>query len=188
MRWWSDGVVWLVLERVVVDVTVLRLSHRPGRDQRLSTHVCLIARAFGADRVVFPSLDQGVEETVGDVVDRFGGGFEVVEDPKWRSLIRDWEGVSVHLTMYGERFVDVVETVQGCGSLLVIVGAGKVPGEVYDWVDFNVAVGNQPHSEAASLGVWLMRVLGEEVLFEDREGAKVRVEPTARGKRITRLD
>lgn len=185
---WSDGSVARGLERVRVDVTVLRLGHRPGRDQRLSTHVCLIARAFGADRVVFPAMDQGVEATVMDVVDRFGGGFELVEDPRWRALIRDWEGVSVHLTMYGERFMDVVGKVEGAGSLLVVVGAGKVPGEVYDWVDLNVAVGNQPHSEAAALGVWLMEVLGGEALFEDREGAKVRVEPTARGKRLTRLD
>lgn len=93
------------------------------------------------------------------------------------------------MTMYGEPFRGVVGKVKEApGPLLVVVGAGKVPGEVYDRVDWNVAVGNQPHSEAAALGVWLFEVAGEDVLFEDREGAKVRIEPTARGKRITRLD
>lgn len=171
-----------------MDVTVLRLGHRPHRDQRLSTHVCLTARAFGARRVVFPSLDSKVEETVMDVVDRFGGPFELVEDPEWRPLIRGFEGTSLHLTMYGEKHLDVVDRVRGEDPLLLVVGGGKVPREVYNMVDANVAVGNQPHSEAAALGVWLFEVAGEDALFGDREGAQVRIEPTARGKRITRLD
>jgi len=34
------------------EVAVLRLGHRPGRDERMTTHVGLTARALGADRVV----------------------------------------------------------------------------------------------------------------------------------------
>ena len=33
-------------------ITVLRLDHRLGRDTRITTHVCLTARAFGADKVI----------------------------------------------------------------------------------------------------------------------------------------
>ncbi|TLZ95287.1 MAG: tRNA (cytidine(56)-2'-O)-methyltransferase, partial [Methanobacteriota archaeon] len=29
-------------------ITVLRLGHRPARDKRVTTHVALTARAFGA--------------------------------------------------------------------------------------------------------------------------------------------
>lgn len=173
---------------VDADVTVLRLSHRPHRDERLSTHVCLTARAFGARRVVFPSLDSKVQETVGDVVDRFGGPFELVEDPKWRPLIREFEGTSLHLTMYGERHVDVLDRVSADQPLLVVVGAGKVPREVYNLVDVNVAVGNQPHSEVAALGVLLHEVLGSRALFSEREGAEIRVLPSARGKRVEQQD
>lgn len=169
------------------DVTVLRLGHRPHRDQRLSTHVCLTARAFGARRVVFPSLDSKVQDTVMDVVDRFGGPFDLVENPEWRPLIRGFEGTSLHLTMYGEKHLDVVDRVRGEAPLLLVVGGGKVPREVYNMVDANVAVGNQPHSEAAALGVILHELVGPEALFQEREDAEIRVEPSVRGKRITRL-
>ena len=30
-------------------VYVLRIGHRPGRDKRITTHVALVARAFGAN-------------------------------------------------------------------------------------------------------------------------------------------
>ena len=33
-------------------VWVLRLGHRPFRDQRLTTHVALTARAFGAEGMI----------------------------------------------------------------------------------------------------------------------------------------
>jgi tRNA (cytidine56-2'-O)-methyltransferase len=33
-------------------ITVLRLDHRVGRDTRITTHVCLTSRAFGADKVI----------------------------------------------------------------------------------------------------------------------------------------
>ena len=44
-------------------VTVLRLDHRPGRDDRMTTHVGLTARALGADRVVFPDNAGQARET-----------------------------------------------------------------------------------------------------------------------------
>jgi tRNA (cytidine56-2'-O)-methyltransferase len=165
------------------EVTVLRLGHRPGRDERLSTHVCLTARAFGAQRVVFPEVDGGARETVEDVVDRFGGRFGLEEVPSWRKLLREWSGTSLHLTMYGERHHQVLGDL-AADNLLVVVGSSKVPREVYDLVDANVAVGNQPHSEVAALAVALHEVRGPEALFADREGADVRVVPTPRGKRI----
>ncbi len=33
-------------------INVLRLDHRQKRDARITTHVCLTARAFGADGVI----------------------------------------------------------------------------------------------------------------------------------------
>jgi tRNA (cytidine56-2'-O)-methyltransferase len=35
-------------------ITVLRLSHRVGRDERVTTHVGLTARAFGASGIGRP--------------------------------------------------------------------------------------------------------------------------------------
>jgi len=37
-------------------VVVLRLGHRPGRDKRVTTHVGLVARAFGASGMVIAGV------------------------------------------------------------------------------------------------------------------------------------
>ena len=34
-----------------MNVNVLRLDHRIGRDTRITTHVCLTSRAFGASKI-----------------------------------------------------------------------------------------------------------------------------------------
>ena len=58
-------------------ITALRLGHRPGRDPRVTTHVTLTARAFGADKVLVSTKDPVLERTVRAVVTKFGGSFEV---------------------------------------------------------------------------------------------------------------
>ena len=59
-------------------VHVLRLDHRIGRDTRITTHVCLTARAFGADKVwLSGEEDTHLMDTVMDIVDRWGGNFQV---------------------------------------------------------------------------------------------------------------
>ena len=52
-------------------ITVLRLGHRPGRDRRVTTHVALVARAFGADKVLVSTRDVALERTVRAVVRKF---------------------------------------------------------------------------------------------------------------------
>lgn len=170
------------------EVTVLRLGHRVAHDRRISTHVCLTARAYGADRIVFPDAASEVRSTVEDITERFGGSFAVEETSSWRPLIRDHEGPSVHLTMYGQRHDEVLEELDTDEDLLVIVGAEKVPADVYDLATHNVAVGNQPHSEVAALGTILHEFCGPDVLYEEREGAEVRIEPSPDDKRVDHLD
>ena len=58
-------------------IVVLRLGHRPARDKRVTTHVALTARAFGADAVLVSTRDAGLERTLQALVARFGGAFEV---------------------------------------------------------------------------------------------------------------
>ena len=53
---------------MVREVYVLRLGHRPQRDKRISTHVALTARAFGAKGIYFDRYDKSVFESVGEVV------------------------------------------------------------------------------------------------------------------------
>ena len=54
---------------------VLRIGHRPERDKRITTHVALTARAFGASRISFHRADSRILDTVSDVCKKFGGDF-----------------------------------------------------------------------------------------------------------------
>lgn len=168
-------------------ITVLRLGHRQTRDKRVSTHVGLVARAFGADELLISSKDEYLESTLKDIAARFGGNFRVKSGIKWRSVIKKWEGIKVHLTMYGEPIDDAMPKVPKNKDLLIIVGAEKVPGEVFKTVDFNVAIGNQPHSEVAALAVFLDRFLGGEGLRRDFRG-RMRIVPCKKGKKVVELN
>jgi tRNA (cytidine56-2'-O)-methyltransferase len=173
------------------EVCVLRLGHRPGRDDRMTTHVGLTARALGADRVLLPDNAGQSAETIEDITDRFGGPFTVELDASQQATIRNWEGVVVHLTMYGERVQDVQADVREARrdqSLLVVVGGEKVPFEVYDRADWNVGVTNQPHSEVAGLAVFLDRLFEGRELDREWADADRKVLPMETGKRVVDPD
>ncbi len=128
---------------------VLRMGHRFFRDSRVTTHVCLTARALGADGVIIADReDKALEATIGEVVRRFGGNFSIESGKPWRKTIRDWSdegGKVVHLTAYGLRLPDVIQEVNNAnGGILVVVGSEKMPGEVFKLADWNVSVTNQP--------------------------------------------
>jgi len=162
-------------------IAVLRLGHRPARDKRVTTHVALAARAFGADAVLISTKDARLERTIRAIAAKFGGRFEIRTGVPWRETIRGWPGTVVHLTMYGEALEDALPRIPRDGDLLVVVGAEKVPRAVYDLATFNVAVGNQPHSEVAALAVFLDRFLAGAGLKRVFSG-KVRIVPSKRGK------
>ncbi|MFB6080065.1 MAG: tRNA (cytidine(56)-2'-O)-methyltransferase [Haloferacaceae archaeon] len=174
------------------EVAVLRLGHRPGRDDRMTTHVALTARALGADRAVLVGPTDDAAATVREVTDRFGGPFAVETRDAWRPFLDDWRGDVVHLTMYGERIQDVEgalrEAHAGGTPLCLVVGAGKVPFEVYDRADWNVGVTNQPHSEVAALALALDRLFQGRELEREWVGADREVVPQATGKRVVDAD
>ncbi|WP_336002570.1 tRNA (cytidine(56)-2'-O)-methyltransferase [Halorientalis halophila] len=175
------------------EVAVLRLGHRPGRDERITTHVGLTARALGADRVILAGDAAGRADTVADITDRFGGPFETETVDSWRPVLRDFEGSIVHLTMYGLEVQEVEAEIrethrEGRDPLLVVVGAEKVPFDVYEKADWNVAVTNQPHSEIASLAVFLDRLFEGRELDREWEDAEKVVVPQAVGKRMEAAD
>ena len=169
------------------EVAVLRLGHRPGRDERMTTHVGLTARALGADRLLLEDAASGRKETVTDITDRFGGPFDVEVTDEPLGVLRSWEGTVVHLTMYGLPVEDVEDDIRAAhreDPLLVVVGAEKVPFEVYDRADFNVGVTNQPHSEIAGLAVFLDRLFEGRELDREWTDADKRVIPQEEGKRV----
>lgn len=147
----------------------------------MTTHVALTARALGADEVWVDREDRDLEARVADVVDRFGGPFSWQTGVAWRRAVKAWEGLVVHLTMYGEPLEGALMQIPKDRDLLVIVGSQKVPGEVFEAADYNVAIGNQPHSEVAALAVFLDRYLDGKGLGKDFQGL-LEVRPSARGK------
>jgi tRNA (cytidine56-2'-O)-methyltransferase len=169
------------------EVAVLRLGHRPGRDDRMTTHIGLTARALGADRAILVGETSNAAGTIRDITDRFGGPFEAEIVESHRPVLREWEGTVVHLTMYGERVQDVEADVREAHAeepLLVVVGAEKVPFDVYEAADYNVGVTNQPHSEVAALAVFLDRLFEGRELDREWVGAEKEVRPMETGKRV----
>lgn len=162
-------------------IKVLRLGHRAGRDDRISTHVGLTARQWGASEVVYSGeRDKSMMESIEDIVDRWGGDFEVSYTEEWKKVIKEFNGLKVHLTMYGEKIDEKMDNVKEESEdqdLLIIVGAEKVPRWVYKNSDYNISVGNQPHSEIAALSVFMDR-FQEDGIKEEFKNADIEVVPT----------
>ena len=173
-------------------VVVLRWGHRPQRDARLTTHVALAARALGASGFVLSDIvDKKLGESVEKVTENWGGEFFFEMGKPWKRVVREWKakgGIVVHLTVYGENLQtsDVLDRIRQSGKdVLVLVGSQKVPSEFFsdEVSDFNVAVGNQPHSECAALAVFLDRFFEGKELAKGFKKAKIEVVPQERGKK-----
>jgi tRNA (cytidine56-2'-O)-methyltransferase len=167
------------------EVAVLRIGHRPERDQRVTTHVGLTARALGAQGMFLAASDKGVAESIGDVAARWGGSFFCRDNVGWRSCIKEWKaqgGVVIHLTMYGLNLPTIIDEIRPNRKILVVVGAEKVPGELYGLADYNVAVTGQPHSEIAGLALFLDHLFEGRELDAQFDGAQIRVIPSRAGK------
>lgn len=177
-------------------VVVLRWGHRPERDRRLTSHVALTARALGADGMILTDIkDENLKKTVEKIVGLWGGPFFLEMDVPWKEAVKNWRakgGIVVHLTAYGENIQtsDVMDRIKATGKdVLVIVGSQKVPREFFSKKvsDFNVAVGNQPHSECASLAVFLDRYFEGKELTKNFENAKLKIIPSNRGKKVVKV-
>lgn len=172
----------------MTEIYVLRLGHRPERDKRVTTHVALTARAFGAQGIYVSTRDQELERSVRSVVKRFGGDFSITTGVRWKEVLRTFDGTKVHLTMYGTHIDDALPRVRTemADRMLIVVGAEKVPPEVYQAATFNIGLGNQPHSEVAALAVFLDRLKEGEGLRTDFKG-RMTVVPCERGKKVVNL-
>jgi tRNA (cytidine56-2'-O)-methyltransferase len=173
-------------------IVVLRWGHR-DRDKRLTSHVALTARALGASAFILADArDEKVKATVEKVTKQWGGAFHFEMGTLWKRVVKEWRtknGLVVHLTAYGENIQtsDILRRIKSSGKdLLVIVGSRKVPSEFFSkaFSDFNVAVGNQPHSECSSLAVFLDRFFEGRELSNAFEEAKIKIVPQVRGKKI----
>ncbi|PIU03223.1 MAG: tRNA (cytidine(56)-2'-O)-methyltransferase [Candidatus Diapherotrites archaeon CG09_land_8_20_14_0_10_32_12] len=160
---------------------VFRYGHRAFRDIRVTAHCALVSRALGADKLVYyGQRDSPFEESLKNTVGQWGGKFSVEYTDDFLSYLqkKKEEGFKiVHLTMFGVNLPDFKNEIKVLRkeNLIVFIGAEKVPGEVYKIADYNVAVGNQPHSEIAALAVFLDRLQEGKELKKTYPGAKTKI-------------
>lgn len=169
-------------------VYVLRIGHRPSRDKRITTHVGLVARAFGANGFILgDTVDKNVVESLKKVLKSWGGQMEIMTGVNSIEFIKKWRsngGEVIHLTMYGLPIDYIVDILKNSNkNKLVIVGAEKVPSKYYLLSDYNVAIGNQPHSEVSALAIFLDRLFEGKELYKRFPNSKIDIVPQAKGKK-----
>jgi len=164
-------------------IAVLRIGHRISRDKRITTHVALVARAFGADKIFIDTLDKKIEKNIISTCDRFGGDFQIQTGVKPKEIIKNWNGKIVHLTMYGDEITKSINKIDKNKDLLIIVGAEKVPPYIYEKADYNISLGNQPHSEVAALAMFLDRYSDGKWIKKEFNG-KIQIIPSNKGKKV----
>jgi tRNA (cytidine56-2'-O)-methyltransferase len=165
-----------------MEVSVLRIGHRFVRDDRITTHAALVSRAFGADSIYMTEVDESIKETIRKVGSIWGGESEFSIE-----IVQCWKrnsGKVIHLTMYGINIDDAIHGIWKEKKVLVIIGAQKVPREVYTLADYNIAVGNQPHSEIGALSIFLDRIFKGKELKKNFRGGKLRIIPNNKGKYV----
>ncbi|UCG00378.1 MAG: tRNA (cytidine(56)-2'-O)-methyltransferase [Candidatus Heimdallarchaeota archaeon] len=180
-------------------VTILRIGHRIKRDKRITTHLALVARAFGVERLVIAGdKDENLLNTLAKVNSEWGGNLQLKLIPydDWKTFIHNWKADTrkriVHLTMYGENlsifekskeFLSLKKLSQGSSDLLVVVGGEKIPGKVFKIADWNIAISNQPHSEVASLAVFLDHIKDNALQIQFSNAIK-QIIPSMEGNKI----
>lgn len=156
----------------------------------------LTARAFGCSGIVVSEVnDFDILETMTKIVRDWGGPLTVEMGVSWRKVISDWRkkgGISVHLTAYGENIQEgnVLSRIKSTKKdILVLVGSQKVPSEFMrsEVSDYNVSIGNQPHSEVGALAVFLDRLYQGRELQTQFYEPKLKVVPNPRRKEVMKF-
>ena len=171
-------------------ITILRLGHRLKRDERLSTHVGLTARALGAQEIIYTGeKDDVMMESVRKISKKWGGKFKISYAENWKEPIKKAKKKGtkiIHLSMYGEPVKKKISKIRKEKNILILVGSGKVPGQIYMISDYNIAIGNQPHSEVAALAIVLHEYYKGKELEKNFAKAELKITPSKRGKNITK--
>ena len=168
-------------------IEVVRIGQRVVRDDRVTTHVALVSRSFGAQKIFMTEVNPEIKDTLEKINKTWGGNFIVEFIENWKSIIKKKkeEGFKIiHLSMYGQKINDVQLQLRTEEKMLVVVGAEKVPREIYELADYNVGVGSQPHSEISALAILLDRIQNGKQFEKVFPDAKRKIIPTKKGKNV----
>ena len=167
-------------------IEVLQIGQRLVRDDRVATHIVLVARAFNTSKIYMYENNHDIKNTMQKINSTWGGNFEVEFIKDWKKLIKDKRKSYkiIHLTMYGENINCVYYKIKKHNNIFIIIGSSKVPREIYNIADYNVAIGNQPHSEISALAVFLDRIQRGKQFLRRFHNAKIEIIPDKNGKNI----
>ena len=168
-------------------IEVVRIGQRVVRDDRVTTHVALVARAFGANTILMTEVNPDIKDTLEKINKTWGGNFSIEFIDSWKPVIKmkkENDFKIVHLSMYGEKINDIQSDLIKEENLLIVVGAEKVPREIYEFADYNVGIGSQPHSEISALAILLDRIQQGSQFNKVFSGAKRKIIPTKKGKTV----
>ena len=169
---------------------VFRYGHRLIRDERVTTHCCLVARALGAKGIILAGeRDDALQKQLEAFVHKWGGNFKITCTEDWKKGLKELKKKGyflVHLTMYGLPLMKEIKAIRKKRKIAFIIGSQRVPAEVYRWSDANIAVASQPHSEIAALALALHELFRGKELSASYKNAEIRISPAARGKKVTK--
>jgi len=170
-----------------MEIEVLRIGQRVVRDDRVTTQVAIVARSFGAQKIYMNEVNPEIKRTISDINKTWGGNFKIEIISEWKKIIKEKKNAAVkivHLTMYGQNINNIETKIRNEDKIMIVVGAEKVPREIYELADYNVAVGSQPHSEVSALGVLLDRIQqGKQFEFKFKNPERVII-PQEQGKDV----
>lgn len=173
-----------------MELVVVRLGHRKERDKRVTTHCCLVSRALGANKIILTG-DEDTEliSRIRKISATWGGKFYITYSSSWRKTLQALKKqrfTIIHATMYGEPIQQNVAELSKKKKIAIVIGAEKVPAEVYHTADYNVSVTSQPHSEIAALAIILDRIQNGKSLDKKFPNPKIKITPNKRGKTVTK--
>jgi len=134
--------------------------------------------------------------TIEKITKNWGGTFNFSMGIPFKNAVNEWRknnGIIVHLTAYGENIEtsDILNRIKSHKKdIMLIVGSKKVHSEFYSEriSDYNLAIGNQPHSEIAALAVFLDRIYEGKELNKTFQNSKLKILPSKRRKTIIESD
>ena len=174
-----------------MEVIVLRYGHRHVRDARVTSHCCLVARAFGAGKIIVEGFEDGeLKRTVESVNKNWGRGIGLEFTEHWKPILKKYKKLGykvVHTTMYGLPLQNKIAKIRTWKKVLLIIGSQKVEKEVYEMADMNISITLQPHSEVAALAIFLHEYFEGEELGKKFNGGKLSIVPQKIGKKIVGL-
>ena len=172
-------------------IKLLRLGHRIHRDHRTTTHCALVARAFGSSEMYYcGNEDDSLQSSIEKVNESWGGNFSISFVKSWKSFINKCKRENnfvILCTMYGKNIPDIeseLRSILNNQDIVIIIGSEKIPPELINLSDINVAISNQPHSEVAALAILLDRLFQGKQLDLKFTNSKLNIIPQEKGKSI----